>query len=360
MAIIQNDTFIDRLITILLVSVVLGVVYKQMLLLRLSPQIFLNILSLMLLLLVIALIALLFMKKSEKTIERTEAVHYRQGPMPFSEKVMYALFGIAAVLILFNQVQVTQLNEMLSSSDPSAYTTFIRSFSPLKLGEGAEGNIIGPQLNPDGRTTSLVEWPTISGAPEGQYSGDAQQDVINTVVPRGTPFYALEGPGAERIQGITFDDPIVSQQIWASLLGSRRFGSDNALQLTPEQEQRWQRLTGVFTCDFCCGGPGSVTTINRCGCAHSYAWQGMAKFFIIYYPEYTDEEILGEMTKWKALWYPKGMIQDYLVYTGQQSADTLTHGGSIGIRQQFAGAEGGNAQAAAASIDNLPSMVGGC
>jgi hypothetical protein len=86
----------------------------------------------------------------------------------------------------------------------------------------------------------------------------------------------------------------------------------------------------------------------------------MAKFFIIYYPEYTDEEILGEMTKWKALWYPKGMIQDYLVYTGQQSADTLTHGGSIGIRQQFAGAEGGNAQAAAASIDNLPSMVGGC
>ena len=165
------------------------------------------------------------------------------------------------------------------------------------------------------------------------------------------------------MKGVSFDDPIASQKIWASLLGSRRFGTENQIQLTPEEEKRWQKLTSVFTCDFCCGGPNSVTTINQCGCAHSYAWQGMAKFFIKYYPQSTDEQILGEMTKWKGLWYPKGMIQDYLVYTGQQSADTLTHGGSVGIKQQFlqqAPSTQHQTQATATPVDQLPSMVGGC
>ena len=89
----------------------------------------------------------------------------------------------------------------------------------------------------------------------------------------------------------------------------------------------------------------------------------MAKFFIKYYPNYTDEQILGEMTKWKALWYPQGMIQDYFVYTGQQPATILTHGGSVGIRQQFM-QQGPNAQqqtqSSATPLDQLPSMVGGC
>ena len=137
----------------------------------------------------------------------------------------------------------------------------------------------------------------------------------------------------------------------------------NNLSDFSEEEKRWQKLTSVFTCDFCCGGPNSVTTIAQCGCAHSYAWQGMAKFFIKYYPQYTDEQILGEMTKWKALWYPQGMIQDYLVYTGQQDASALTHGGSVGIRQQFL-QQAPNAQqqthASATPLSDLPSMVGGC
>ena len=235
--------------------------------------------------------------------------------------------------------------------------------SPLKLGSGKSGVIIGPQLNSDGRTTKLVEWQTISETPAPKSTGNPTQDAIATVVPTGTPFYALEGQGVEKIKGASFDDPITSQKVWASLLGSRRFGTENAIQLTSEEEQRWKKLTGIFTCDFCCGGPNSVTTIAQCGCAHSYAWQGMAKFFIKYYPQYTDEQILGEMTKWKALWYPQGMIQDYLVYTGQQSADTLTHGGSVGIKQQFLQQGSNNQQqtrASATPLSDLPSMVGGC
>jgi len=57
------------------------------------------------------------------------------------------------------------------------------------------------------------------------------------------------------------------------------------------------------------------------------------------------------------------MIQDYLVYTGQQPAEILTHGGSVGIKQQFL-QQGSNAQqqthAQVTPLDQLPSMVGGC
>ena len=261
-------------------------------------------------------------------------------------------------------MQISQVNAMISGTS-SPVSSFIKSVSsPLKLSGSGNGNIIiGPQLNPDGRTTKLVEWPTISETPPPKITGNPTQDAIAVVVPTGTPSYALEGPGVEKIKGVTFDDPITSQKVWASLLGSRRFGTANAIQLTPEEEQRWKKLTSVFTCDFCCGGPNSVTTINRCGCGHSSAWQGMAKFFIKYYPQYSDEQILGEMTKWKGLWYPQGMIQDYLVYTGQQPASILTHGGSIGIKQQFLQQAPNTQQKTHAQVtplDELPSMVGGC
>ncbi len=194
------------------------------------------------------------------------------------------------------------------------------SITGFAFAGGAGGGIIGPVINEDGRTVRLVEWPTITPGNSFAPTGDPTADAIAAVVPTGTPFYAPEG--------ISFDDPLTSQKLW------RQVG--NSIQLSGEQQQRWQKLTGLFTCDFCCGGPSRVTIINRCGCAHSYAWQGMAKFFIANYgDQYTDEQILGEMTKWKAVWYPKGMVEYYMVYNGQMPASGLRYGGSDGIRAQF-------------------------
>ena len=62
----------------------------------------------------------------------------------------------------------------------------------------------------------------------------------------------------------------------------------------------------------------------------------MAKFLVANYgDQYTDEQILGEMTKWKAVWYPKGMVEYYMIYNGQMSPDSIRYGGSDGIRAQF-------------------------
>ena len=321
-------------------------------------------LSFLLILSLVGLVSWLFISKNNARTADT-SIHKMIEKKPFTllEKTSFGFVALVAVLILFNQFQILQVNALVSGTS-SPVASFVKSVStPLKVGSGNNGAVIGPQLNADGRTTHLVEWQTISETPAVKSTGNPTNDAIAAVIPTGTPFYVLGGPGSEKIAGATFDDPIVSQKVWATLLGSKRFGTANAIELTPEEDARWKRMISLFTCDYCCGGPNSVTTISQCGCAHSYAWQGMAKFFIKYHPQYTDEQIMGEMTKWKAIWYPKGMIQDYLVYTGQQDASTLTHGGSIGIKQQFMqqGSTGRQStQAVATPIDNLPSMQGGC
>ena len=355
----KEDDFLEKVILFLVIVVGAILTYSQFQFAKISSNIFLNAVSFLLILVLIGLVVWLFMNK-----EKHEEHYVEHHPLSFHEKLSYGFVALIAVLILFNQFQISQVNA-LAGGTSSSVSSFAKSVSgTIKLiGSGKGGIVIGPQLNPDGRTTKLVEWTTISETPAPKSTGNPTQDAIATVVPTGTPFYAAQGEGAKKINGISFDDPITSQKVWASLLGSRRFGTGNTIQLTPEEEKRWQKLTGVFTCDFCCGGPNSVTTINRCGCAHSYAWQGMAKFFIKYYPNYSDEQILGEMTKWKGIWYPQGMIQDYLVYTGQQSADTLTHGGSVGIKQQFlqqAPSTQQQTHATATPLSDLPSMVGGC
>jgi len=361
--VLKDDVFLEKIIIFLIFLVGAVLTFNQFQYAKLSSNILFNSISFLLILALIGLVTWLFLRKEAQAVHQEHGIKAEKKRFSFFEKLSWSFVALIGVLILFNQFQISEVNASLSGVS-SPVSSFMKSVStPLRLGSGKDGVVIGPQLNTDGRTTKLVEWTTISDTPATKSTGNPTQDAIAAVVPTGTPFYILEGPGTEKIKGATFDDPITSQKVWASLLGSRRFGTENAIQLTPEEEERWKKVVSVFTCDYCCGGPNSVTTINRCGCAHSYAWQGMAKFFIKYYPQYTDEQVMGEMTKWKGLWYPQGMIQDYLVYTGQQPASTLTHGGSVGIKQQFL-QQGSNGQqqtqATVTPLKDLPAMVGGC
>jgi len=114
----------------------------------------------------------------------------------------------------------------------------------------------------------------------------------------GTPWYGQQA-------GVSFDDPITAQNLWAK---------GRAIQLSPQEEQRWGRIVNSFTCDYCCGSPQNPTIITRCGCAHSLAAQGMAKWFIKNYgSSYSDEEIYGEMARWYALWYPGPTVKRILL-----------------------------------------------
>ncbi len=161
------------------------------------------------------------------------------------------------------------------------------TLKPMPLATGEQPVISGYK-------TKVKPLPTISELAVKSPTGDTVQDLLNNIVPTGTPWYGDEA-------GVSFDDPIAAQTLWAK---------GRAIQLDADGEQRWNRIANSFTCDYCCGSPKSPTIITRCGCAHSAAAQGMARWFIKNYgSKYSDEEIYGEMARWYALWYPKGTIE---------------------------------------------------
>lgn len=174
--------------------------------------------------------------------------------------------------------------------------------------------IIAPKLNADGKTTSLVEHPTISEVAANPKSGDILADAKVVMQASGKPFYAPDD--------ISFDDPINAQKKWGAF--------ETSITLSGDLESRYQKLISTMVCSYCCGGPTSVTTINRCGCAHAKAVRGLFKYLLQNYgSEYTDDQLLGEAHRWYGIWYPKGMLEDYLLATGNsQVLPHKTHGGA--------------------------------
>lgn len=267
-----------------------------------------------------------------KKLEGKEVQQLPQPPKPHytrrRKKTNILTWGlaIAAILIVFNQLQVFQINSMIAPASAS----HVKAGGSLSFSAAGNGTILAPMLLASGEQpaipgyqTRIKQLPTISAGREVKPTGDAVQDAVNSIVPTGTPWYGQEA-------GVSFDDPINAQHVWSRY--------ERALQLTAEQQQRWAKIVGSFTCDYCCGSPQRPTIITRCGCAHAGAWRGMAAWFIKNYGDkYTDEQIFGEMSKWKALWYPGPTVQRVL--------------------QEQASGSGGSG---VTDINKLPSMVGGC
>lgn len=62
-----------------------------------------------------------------------------------------------------------------------------------------------------------------------------------------------------------------------------------------------------ISCEYCCGARSIIfdTGEPACGCAHSYAMRGLTKYLIKNHgTDFTDEEILIEVAKWKVLFFP--------------------------------------------------------
>ena len=228
-------------------------------------------------------------KKTDKKVETKELLIYRSN---------VALIGVIAIVVIL------LLNTFLI---PKAFaSTAFGSGGTINLGNFQYGSKLtlkpmplaqGEQPAIPGYRAKVKSIPTISELIITPPTGDPTQDLLNNIIPKGTPWYGEQA-------GVSFDDPVASQKAW---------GKGKVIQLSTEEQQRWDRIVNSFTCDYCCGSPQNPTIITHCGCAHSIAAQGMAKWFIKYYGDsYSDEEIYGEMARWFALWYPKGTIQRIL------------------------------------------------
>ena len=77
-------------------------------------------------------------------------------------------------------------------------------------------------------------------------------------------------------------------------------------ELNQEQMTRYIRIGGSISCEYCCGANSIIFSNGEraCGCAHSYAMRGVARYLLIKHPDMSDEEILSELGKWKVLFFP--------------------------------------------------------
>ncbi len=221
--------------------------------------------------------------------------HTQTEPLLFNNNYLFGGISLLVVLLFVNQMLIPQAYASVSLGSGAGGTISLGTLEygpkitlkPMPLATGEQPKI--PSYK-----TIVKPLPTISELAIKPATGDPVQDVLNNVVPTGTPWYGQQA-------GVTFDDPIAAQNRWATY---------RSLQLDGAQQERWNRIANSFTCDYCCGSPQNPTIITRCGCAHAAAAQGMAKWLVKNYGDsYADEEMYGEMARWYALWYPKGTIE---------------------------------------------------
>lgn len=182
-------------------------------------------------------------------------------------------------------------------------------------------------------------------------SGDLAQDAVALVISEGVPeIYGMEmGVDFSQVQ-----DSIYRMQVYDPGYGSQK------IILTGDKLQRYIDVTTRISCEFCCGAAaiGFGDGTPACGCAHSQAMRGLVAYLIEYHGEqYTNDEVLRELSRWKGLYFPKQMIKKLAdqIQSGQYTPDIASL--LIGVDVSKIS----NTSAPLPSdIKDLPSMVGGC
>lgn len=121
------------------------------------------------------------------------------------------------------------------------------------------------------------------------------------IIPTGVP----EIYGSEL--GVNFDEVSESNPQGANANIKKLSDLDKSITLEGDNLQRYINSAGKISCEYCCGAKAIIRSDGSaaCGCAHSYAMRGLAKYLITEHgSEYTDDEILEELGKWKVLFFP--------------------------------------------------------
>lgn len=216
------------------------------------------------------------------------------------------LTGILVGILALNQLLIFGVSKTMGMAPMNPFALF--SVQGVHAME-----IMMPVPNEGGMTTNLKMMPTITELPAEPNTGDAVADAKRVMIATGAPFYAPAG--------ISFDDPIGALKAW---------GAYERMELPSELLTPYNKLIATFPCNFCCGSPTGVTLNGRCGCAHAIAARGFFKYMLKEYgTTYSVEQLYGEAYRWQAIWYPSGVVEDYLLATGRGSVlGHKTHGGA--------------------------------
>lgn len=190
-----------------------------------------------------------------------------------------------------------------------------------------------------------------------ELTGDANIDAQLLMFPQGTPeIYGNE-------LGINYPDPRDTKYMDEMLSVLEDFDrGKRKITLDGANLERYIKLGTIPTiaCEFCCSVKTLIFKDGRpaCGCAHSAAMRGLMMYLILNHgTEYTDEEILNEVIKWKALTFPKQMMKRYVeqAESGEYTPDisALLVNTKVSRRAK-------KSAPSPLDITNLPNMAGGC
>ena len=165
------------------------------------------------------------------------------------------------------------------------------------------------------------------------------------VIPQGVPLvYGNE-------MGVSYNDVSPNNLALAEATIAKLTQYED-MQLNSEQMKRYIKIGSSISCEYCCGAEAIIFPNGErvCGCAHSYAMRGLAKYLLTKHPNMTDDEILSELGKWKVLFFP-GVHQQKAQALEANGIDStnyinLASNKYRGIEQGQTGSAGG--------------MVGGC
>jgi hypothetical protein len=182
-------------------------------------------------------------------------------------------------------------------------------------------------------------------------SGDLLEDTIKLVISKGIP----TAYGAEL--NVNFDQAQQSMDLMKQY--DPTYGK-NKIILQGDDLQRYIDVGLKISCEYCCSATSIINSsgAGACGCAHSQAMRGLMAYLIQYHGgEYTNDEILRELARWKGIYFPKQMIQK--LSTQLQGSDFTPDTASLLIGLDLPDYGGGDVPLPS-DINNLPNMVGGC
>lgn len=190
-------------------------------------------------------------------------------------------------------------------------------------------------------------------APGSKLNGDAMNDAISLAISSGAPdIYGKE-------LGVSFNE------VERSMAILQQFDPGYGAQKIDLPQTELARYTDIglrISCEYCCGAASIVFKDGSaaCGCAHSQAMRGLAAYLLSSHKdEYSNDEILRELARWKGMFFPKQMIEKTAqqIVNGSFTPDIAAL--ALGKSLPQYGAARNNAPLPS-SIQNLPGMVGGC
>lgn len=246
---------------------------------------------------------------------------YSQRKLSVINAVLLVVF---AVFLGLNQAVIAEINEKLGIAGPDSLVKFA-SFQKSQT-----ANSEGISL-----------------------SGDIMDDTVKLVASAGAP--AVYG---EEL-GVSFSQ--VQQSINIMKQYDPAYGGQKII-LEGDDLKRYTDIGLRIACEYCCGAKSIVFADGSaaCGCAHSIAMRGLMAYLIKNHgDEYSDDEILRELARWKGMYFPKQMIQKLSAQlAGQQEFTPDTAALVLGLDLPDYG-KGGEVPLPS-EIKDLPGMVGGC